>query len=107
MRLAEDKRLSITVVARDMPGDYNIEYASPWAGANFLPYGKEGSMHGQLEADTFPELYRLATSVPAAAIHLQDSFVYARDKDNKGAAADWFGETVKAAPWWKNLVPKV
>lgn len=21
-----------------MPGDYDIEYASPWAGANSLPY---------------------------------------------------------------------
>lgn len=21
-----------------MPGDYDIEYASPWAGANYLPY---------------------------------------------------------------------
>lgn len=21
-----------------MPGDYDIEYCSPWAGANFLPY---------------------------------------------------------------------
>jgi hypothetical protein len=23
-----------------MPGDYDIEYASPWAGANYLPYVK-------------------------------------------------------------------
>jgi D-amino-acid oxidase len=21
-----------------MPGDYDIEYTSPWAGANYLPY---------------------------------------------------------------------
>ena len=21
-----------------MPGDYDIEYASPWAGANYMPY---------------------------------------------------------------------
>lgn len=27
----------ITVVAKHMPGDYDIEYASPWAGANVLP----------------------------------------------------------------------
>lgn len=27
----------ITVVAKFMPGDYDIEYASPWAGANYLP----------------------------------------------------------------------
>ncbi len=29
---------SITVVGKHMPGDYDIEYASPWAGANFSPY---------------------------------------------------------------------
>jgi len=28
----------ITIVAKHMPGDYDIEYASPWAGANYLPY---------------------------------------------------------------------
>ena len=28
---------SVTVVAKHHPGDYDIEYASPWAGANFLP----------------------------------------------------------------------
>lgn len=27
----------MTVIAKHMPGDYDIEYASPWAGANFLP----------------------------------------------------------------------
>ncbi|TAQ85712.1 hypothetical protein B7494_g5983 [Chlorociboria aeruginascens] len=28
----------ITVLAKHMPGDYDIEYASPWAGANYMPY---------------------------------------------------------------------
>jgi len=28
----------ITVAAKHMPGDYDIEYASPWAGANYLPF---------------------------------------------------------------------
>ena len=27
----------VTIVAKHMPGDYDIEYASPWAGANYLP----------------------------------------------------------------------
>ena len=29
--------VSVTVVAKHMPGDYDIEFASPWAGANYLP----------------------------------------------------------------------
>lgn len=27
----------VTVVAKHMPGDYDAEYASPWAGANVIP----------------------------------------------------------------------
>lgn len=33
--LSKDNK--VTVVAKHMPGDYDIEYTSPWAGANFLP----------------------------------------------------------------------
>jgi D-amino-acid oxidase len=28
---------AVTVVAKHMPGDYDVEYTSPWAGANVLP----------------------------------------------------------------------
>jgi D-amino-acid oxidase len=28
---------AVTVAAKHMPGDYDIEYASPWAGANYAP----------------------------------------------------------------------
>lgn len=36
--LAKQKGNAVTVVAKHMPGDYDIEYTSPWAGANVLPY---------------------------------------------------------------------
>lgn len=35
--LAKNKENTVTVVAKHMPGDYDIEYTSPWAGANVLP----------------------------------------------------------------------
>lgn len=35
--LSRNKANKVTVVAKHMPGDYDIEYASPWAGANVLP----------------------------------------------------------------------
>jgi hypothetical protein len=38
LTLAPCKRWKITVVAKHMPGDYDIEYTSAWAGANYLPY---------------------------------------------------------------------
>lgn len=36
--LSKNPSHSITVAAKHMPGDYDIEYCSPWAGANYLPY---------------------------------------------------------------------
>lgn len=38
MLLSQDPENTITVAAKHMPGDYDIEYTSPWAGANYLPY---------------------------------------------------------------------
>ena len=35
--LSRHANYNITVVAKHMPGDYDIEYASPWAGADYLP----------------------------------------------------------------------
>lgn len=35
--LAKGKDNIVTVTAKHMPGDYDIQYTSPWAGANFLP----------------------------------------------------------------------
>jgi D-amino-acid oxidase len=36
--LAKREGNAVTVVAKHMPGDYDAEYTSPWAGANVLPY---------------------------------------------------------------------
>jgi glycine/D-amino acid oxidase-like deaminating enzyme len=36
--LVRNPKNKVTIVAKHMPGDYDIEYASPWAGANYLPY---------------------------------------------------------------------
>jgi D-amino-acid oxidase len=35
--LSRNSAYSIVVAAKHMPGDYDIEYASPWAGANYMP----------------------------------------------------------------------
>ena len=35
--LSRNPSYEITVAAKHMPGDYDIEYASPWAGANYMP----------------------------------------------------------------------
>ena len=34
----ESLSTNITIVAKHFPGDYDIGYASPWAGANYAPW---------------------------------------------------------------------
>ncbi len=37
LQLAKKEGNVVTVVAKHMPGDYDVEYTSHWAGANMLP----------------------------------------------------------------------
>lgn len=69
--LSKNPKYSITVVAQHMPGDYDILYASPWAGANYLPVSKPGTPFNEYEKNTWPELDRLARDVPEAGIHFR------------------------------------
>lgn len=75
-----------------MPGDFDIEYASPWAGANYWPVGKPGSHLQRLERATWPELARICREVPEAGVHFQESRVYGRFKDAGSATGQWFEE---------------
>lgn len=36
--LSKKTGFKIVVAAKHVPGDYDIEYASPWAGANYMPW---------------------------------------------------------------------
>ncbi|KGO63849.1 D-amino-acid oxidase [Penicillium italicum] len=69
--LSQDHANKITVLAKHMPGDYDIEYASPWAGANYMPVGKEGSAHHKWERDTWPALKEITEQYPEAGIHFR------------------------------------
>ncbi len=87
--LSRRRENTVTVVAKHMPGDYDIEYTSPWAGANVLPsvfhpnISDEGDSessrmadeaHNRWERETWPELRRLAAEVPEAGIHFQSMY---------------------------------
>ncbi|KAF9894672.1 hypothetical protein FE257_006562 [Aspergillus nanangensis] len=103
--LSKDPSNCITVVSKHMPGDYDIEYCSPWAGANYLPVGKSGSSHERWERNTWPALRELTEKHPDAGIHFQDTIVYNRKKDQGSATGQWFSELVQKEPWYKNVVP--
>jgi hypothetical protein len=107
LALSKHENLSITLVAKHMPGDYDIEYASPWAGANYMPVGKPGSKLRAFEKATWPELDRICREVPEAGVHYQECNVYARAKDKGTAIGLWFEELMKGDAWFKDFVPNV
>ncbi|KAF3038537.1 hypothetical protein E8E12_008254 [Didymella heteroderae] len=101
--LSKDRSNHIAVVAKHMPGDLDIDYASPWAGANFMPMSaKPGS---RWERATWPYLKRLATHVPEAGIHLQRCRLYRRRKDEEKLERDstMLSNVFAADPWYREL----
>ncbi|KAI1327477.1 FAD dependent oxidoreductase [Xylariaceae sp. FL0255] len=101
--LSKQKGNVITVIAKHMPGDYDIEYTSPIAGANVLPMASE--KNSSWERRSWQELKRLAIEVPEAGIHLQKSRVYRREKDleklRKGSYS--FDGLFLEDPWYSSL----
>jgi D-amino-acid oxidase len=69
--------------------------------------GKAGTQKAQFERDTWPELSRLASDVPEAGIHFQDTIIYNREKDVGTATGEWFAELLKTDAWFKDVVPNV
>ncbi|KLU82305.1 D-amino-acid oxidase, partial [Magnaporthiopsis poae ATCC 64411] len=99
--LSENKNNAVTVVAKHMPGDYDIEYTSPWAGANVLPMAKEAD--SRWERRTWPVLRRLAAEVPEAGIHFQKTHILRRPgADDEGSGLD---PVFDKDPWYKDLMP--
>ncbi|KAF7558417.1 hypothetical protein G7046_g5739 [Stylonectria norvegica] len=120
--LSKDSRYSITIAAKHMPGDYDIEYASPWAGANFMPVSVGGTPASDWDKNTWPVLADLAQNHPDAGIEFQgkmllQSFrslgevniagvrILNRKKDIGSATAEWFAELLSPNPWWAKLSP--
>ena len=74
--MCENANYQITVVAKHMPGDYDIEYASPWAGANYWPVSAKGTRAAKHDEDTWPYLRDLAQNHPEAGVHFQSLSVF-------------------------------
>lgn len=69
--LSRDPNYSITVAAKHMPGDYDIEYASPWAGANYMPTSVGGTRAAEWDKNTWAPFEDLARHHPEAGVHFQ------------------------------------
>ncbi|MCJ1382266.1 hypothetical protein MMC17_005379 [Xylographa soralifera] len=96
--LSQNPAYRITVVAKYMPGDYDIEYASPWAGANYLPVSAAGTSAADHDRNTWPELAKLARDSPESGVHFQDTIIYSH-------ADDTANELCKPDPWFAAILP--
>ncbi|KAF2688424.1 D-amino-acid oxidase [Lentithecium fluviatile CBS 122367] len=103
--LSRNPRYKIVVAAKHMPGDYNIEYASPWAGANYMPVSVRGTTAAEYDKNTWAPLEDLARNHPEAGVHFQDCEIHSRSKDVGSATATWFAELLSPNPWFKDVVP--
>ncbi|KAK7212433.1 hypothetical protein V2G26_019611 [Clonostachys chloroleuca] len=83
----------ITVVAKNLPGDEpTTEWASPWAGANFVAGYCSAPCDRRRQRDTFSDLWRLASRFPessAKKITMEEFFNGERTGDDL-----WFREFV-------------
>ncbi|KAH9236717.1 hypothetical protein K456DRAFT_1747987 [Colletotrichum gloeosporioides 23] len=92
---------SVTVVGKHMPGDYDAEYASPWAGANVIPLSpEEGS---RWERRTWIALKKLTEENPEAGIHFQTTHILRRDIDMARDASGFSNHFYQQNPWYKSI----
>ncbi|CAJ0547265.1 Ff.00g018920.m01.CDS01 [Fusarium sp. VM40] len=95
--LAIASRLSrhykITIVAKNLPGDEpTLDWASPWAGANFVAGYCSSPRDRKMQRDAFTELWRLATRCPESSVRkipMEELFDQERTDDDL-----WYREFV-------------
>ncbi|KAF9874532.1 d-amino acid [Colletotrichum karsti] len=58
----------ITIVAEYFPGDYHIDYCSPWAGANWCSSANDNGLLESFDRVTFQRFQEIAKNVPEAGI---------------------------------------
>ncbi|OJJ97454.1 hypothetical protein ASPACDRAFT_45544 [Aspergillus aculeatus ATCC 16872] len=59
------------VAAKHMPGDSDIEYASPGAGANYMPVSIRNTEAAEWDKHTWGPLEHLAKNHPEEGVHFQ------------------------------------
>ncbi|KEF53179.1 D-amino-acid oxidase [Exophiala aquamarina CBS 119918] len=103
--LSKKGKYNIVVAAKHMPGDYDIEYASPWAGGNYMPVSERGTPAAKWDRDTWAPLEDLARNKPEAGVHFQECEIYNRSIDANSATAAWFSELLSPNAWFRDVVP--
>ncbi|TVY80895.1 D-amino-acid oxidase [Lachnellula suecica] len=61
-------KYNVTIVARDLPGDLGLDWASPWAGAVFHPQKTPNKLWQQMQAACFRFYWALAHDDPSSGV---------------------------------------
>lgn len=94
-------KYDITIVAKHLPGDIDVDYVSPYAGANWSSLAAPDDKRLQdFDKPSYRVFMDLAESEPRAGIWTQTSYSYFTDHFLKEAG----GDTSKAIPWFKDFV---
>lgn len=93
-------KASITIVAKHFPGDYDIEYTSPWAGGNWCSSATDNGLLENCDRVTFERFSELAEKVPECGIArsplrmIYDSKIEDAEILSKGTGKIWYEELV-------------
>lgn len=91
----------VTVVAKHLPTDRAPEYASPWAGANWLSVATDNGPQEAWDAVAFEKFAQLASAVPESGVLRMDlhAFFDNRIEDagvlSKDTGKIWYGDLVE------------
>lgn len=89
----------ITVIGHHIPGDIDIEYTSPFAGANWHSFGENDKVLQDYDTPGYYEFIKLAQSEPRSGVWLQPNVAYF----NQDAIDEVHGKTEKLLPWFKDF----
>ncbi|KXH30523.1 FAD dependent oxidoreductase [Colletotrichum simmondsii] len=65
---AEFPSAKISILAEYFPGDYNIDYCSPWAGGNWCSSANDNGLLESFDRVAFERFKKIAKSVPEAGV---------------------------------------
>lgn len=95
-----DPSYDITVIGQHLPGDYDLEYTSPHAGANWHSFAShEDTQLQQFDTPGYHEFRRLGKEVPRSGVWQVPNVIY----HNQAALDEVNGDTEKLIPWFKDL----
>ncbi|KIW18939.1 hypothetical protein PV08_03228 [Exophiala spinifera] len=90
--LLAEEGLNVSIVARDIPGDGGLGWASPYAGATLIPPPELGNK--EMAMESFRWYQRLAKSDPSSSVRTVKATEYFTDREND--------DTI----WYKEFVPE-